>query len=189
MSTVAKGDAFEDRVFQAIKKEVELGKLGLLPASCSVYRKKGYYSRDRDKEIVLDVSIERFQEPPIGRYFGRGNAKTICPTCLQVTWRNSGRSYNRLAGSTSKADSRPQRLSSKGLCVSQSQRELVWFVCSGMIRLTGNSSFSLQRRPPNWVSSTMPTSKEHSRTKHIAGKTELSTGVQEIEYLVTGCRC
>jgi hypothetical protein len=32
--------------------------LGLLPASCSVYRKKGYYSRDRDREIVLDVSIE-----------------------------------------------------------------------------------------------------------------------------------
>ncbi|WP_156001227.1 restriction endonuclease [Thioalkalivibrio sp. ALgr3] len=58
MNTVAKGDAFEDEVFQALKRELEEGRLGLAPASARMFQKKGYYSKDREKEIVVDISIE-----------------------------------------------------------------------------------------------------------------------------------
>lgn len=58
MSSVAQGNAFEDRVFNAVKAELEGDPLGLSPASAKPFKKKGYYSRDRDADIVVDVSIE-----------------------------------------------------------------------------------------------------------------------------------
>ncbi|AZC18528.1 restriction endonuclease [Pseudomonas sp. CMR5c] len=58
MSTVAKGDALEDETFMLIKKELEAGRLGISPSSGRVFKKKGYYSRDREKDIVVDISIE-----------------------------------------------------------------------------------------------------------------------------------
>lgn len=58
MNSVAKGDAFENRVFDSIKKLVDSGDLGLNPNCCRMFQKKGYYSRDRDSDIVVDISIE-----------------------------------------------------------------------------------------------------------------------------------
>ena len=58
MSTVAKGNAFENRVFTAITDELNGDRLGLSPTSASAFQKKGYYSRDRDSDIIVDISIE-----------------------------------------------------------------------------------------------------------------------------------
>lgn len=58
MSTVAKGDALEDETFILLKKELEAGRLGISPSSGRIFKKKGYYSRDREKDIVVDISIE-----------------------------------------------------------------------------------------------------------------------------------
>lgn len=60
MNTVAKGDQFEDRVFNAIKDELVSERLGLLPKSCQIFRKKKYYSKNRKANIELDISIEVF---------------------------------------------------------------------------------------------------------------------------------
>jgi hypothetical protein len=58
MNTTAKGDKFESLVFEALKQELVAERLGLLPKSCEIFRKKGYFSRDRNSDIVVDISIE-----------------------------------------------------------------------------------------------------------------------------------
>lgn len=58
MSTVAKGDALEDQAFDLLKVELSQGRLGIDSASGRIFKKKGYYSRDREKDIVVDISIE-----------------------------------------------------------------------------------------------------------------------------------
>lgn len=58
MSSVARGNAFENRVFAAIAQELGHERLGLAPRACRAYQKKGYYSRDRGADIVVDISIE-----------------------------------------------------------------------------------------------------------------------------------
>ncbi|MCJ8176828.1 restriction endonuclease [Pseudomonas viridiflava] len=58
MSTVAKGDAFEEETFLFLKKELEAGRLGISPSSGRIFKRKGYYSKDREKDIVVDISIE-----------------------------------------------------------------------------------------------------------------------------------
>lgn len=60
MNTVSKGDQFEDRVFKAIKNELVSERLGLLPKSCQIFRKKKYYSKNRKAHIEIDISIEVF---------------------------------------------------------------------------------------------------------------------------------
>jgi hypothetical protein len=55
---VAKGTAFEDRVFAALDQQLRDDDLRLSPKSAQIFKKKGYYSRDRDDEIVVDISIE-----------------------------------------------------------------------------------------------------------------------------------
>ncbi len=58
MNTVKKGDKFEDKVFSNIKDLVSSGYLGLNPDCCRMYQKKGYYSKDRESNIIVDISIE-----------------------------------------------------------------------------------------------------------------------------------
>jgi hypothetical protein len=60
MNTVAKGSHFENRVFNAIKRELDSERLGLLPTSCKIFKKKKYYSKNRKADIELDISIEVF---------------------------------------------------------------------------------------------------------------------------------
>lgn len=58
MNTFAKGDAFENDVFSILSSEIKNGNLGISPKSARIYSKKGYYSKDREKDIIMDVSIE-----------------------------------------------------------------------------------------------------------------------------------
>jgi hypothetical protein len=58
MNTVRKGDAFENKVYAHIKNLLDNGHLGLNSDSCKLFQKKGYYSRDRDSDIVTDISLE-----------------------------------------------------------------------------------------------------------------------------------
>ncbi len=58
MSTVAKGDAFEEETFLVLKEELEAGRLGVSPSSGRIFKRKGYYSKDREKDIIVDISIE-----------------------------------------------------------------------------------------------------------------------------------
>lgn len=56
------GVKFEKRIFEVINKTLNEEKLGLLPSSCKVFIDKGYYSKDRDKDIKADISIEVYVE-------------------------------------------------------------------------------------------------------------------------------
>ncbi|HBX22452.1 MAG TPA: hypothetical protein DEF34_02270 [Desulfotomaculum sp.] len=60
-----KGMQFELDVFNAINKAVNEGNLGLIANACQVYRQKGYYSRDREKDIITDISIELYLDNSI----------------------------------------------------------------------------------------------------------------------------
>lgn len=61
MDTVAKGNTFEDEVYEALKRELEEQRLGLAPQTARMFQRKGYYSRDREKEIVVDIVIETWR--------------------------------------------------------------------------------------------------------------------------------
>lgn len=67
MNTVKIGDKFEDKCFNLIKEAIHDGKLGISEVSAKVYRKKGYYSKDREKDIIFDLSIEVWPKNA-GRY-------------------------------------------------------------------------------------------------------------------------
>lgn len=58
MSTVAKGDAFEDEIYSLLRRELENGRLGIDANSAQIYQKKAYYSRDRETDVVVDIAIE-----------------------------------------------------------------------------------------------------------------------------------
>ncbi|MDR1680073.1 MAG: ImmA/IrrE family metallo-endopeptidase [Prevotellaceae bacterium] len=58
-NTVAKGDAFEDKVFVKFKELLELGALSLDSNNCRIYQKKSYRGRSGN-DIEFDISIEVF---------------------------------------------------------------------------------------------------------------------------------
>lgn len=58
MDTIAKGDAFEAKVFDIIAGELSGDRLGLSPSQAKIFRKKAYFSRDRKSSIIFDVAIE-----------------------------------------------------------------------------------------------------------------------------------
>lgn len=58
MNTVAKGNTFEDKVFKLIEAELNADRLGLTPPQARIFKKKGYFSKERNSEIVVDISIE-----------------------------------------------------------------------------------------------------------------------------------
>jgi hypothetical protein len=60
MSSVKKGDTFENEVFSHLKKELDNDRLHVSGRRSIMFSKKGYYSRDREKNIVTDISIETF---------------------------------------------------------------------------------------------------------------------------------
>ena len=60
-NTYAKGDRFEEQVFDFLSKEINEGRFyAFRPECCKIFRKKGYYSRDREDFIIFDVSVEIF---------------------------------------------------------------------------------------------------------------------------------
>ncbi len=60
MSTTARGDAFEQRVYDALSKELRDERLCASPRNAKILKKKAYHSRDRGAAIITDVSIEIF---------------------------------------------------------------------------------------------------------------------------------
>lgn len=62
MNTVKIGDKFEDKSYHLIEKAINNNELGISKSSAKVFRKKGYYSSDREREIIFDLSIEVWPE-------------------------------------------------------------------------------------------------------------------------------
>ncbi|WP_407539468.1 hypothetical protein Q0M94_15020 [Deinococcus radiomollis] len=60
MNTTLKGDQFEEAIFDIISKEIDEGRFYIRKDMCKIYKKKGYYSKDRDGNIVFDITIEVF---------------------------------------------------------------------------------------------------------------------------------
>lgn len=58
MNTVKKGNDFEDRVYQMICQMINDDTFFLPGKFCKVYQKKGYYSKERDANIIIDISVE-----------------------------------------------------------------------------------------------------------------------------------
>ena len=58
MSTSSRGNTLETRIFDLLEAEILAGRFLTTPDRCKVFRKKGYYSKDREKEIIFDISIE-----------------------------------------------------------------------------------------------------------------------------------
>lgn len=60
LSTYAKGEIFEEQVFRFLTQEIVEGRFFCKPENCKIYRKKSYYSRDRESHIIFDIAIEVF---------------------------------------------------------------------------------------------------------------------------------
>src|ERR687884_980002 len=52
------GEQFELDVYKAVEEILYAEKLGIVPSCCKLFHHKGYYSKDRDSEIITDISIE-----------------------------------------------------------------------------------------------------------------------------------
>ncbi len=61
LSTYAKGDRFEEQVFDYLSREIDEGRFYAFRSDCCrIFRKKSYYSRDREDYIIFDIAIEVF---------------------------------------------------------------------------------------------------------------------------------
>ncbi len=58
MNSTKKGDQFEDEVYDLLASEIAEGRFLGDPDRCRIFKKKGYYSPDRKRDIVFDISIE-----------------------------------------------------------------------------------------------------------------------------------
>ena len=58
MNTTRKGDKLEDQVYSVFHEEILNDRFFAKSECCKIFKKKGYYSRDREKNIFFDVSIE-----------------------------------------------------------------------------------------------------------------------------------
>lgn len=58
MDTVAKGDNFEDLVFKKVQELLKNHQLGLSPSQAKIFKKKGYLSKNRNSDIIVDIAIE-----------------------------------------------------------------------------------------------------------------------------------
>jgi len=57
-SSTQKGSKLENQVFELISKLLKKNNFIVPKKTSKVYKKKGYYSKKRDKEIIFDVTIE-----------------------------------------------------------------------------------------------------------------------------------
>ena len=62
INTVKIGDKFEKKALKIIHKAIKDGQLSINEAHAEVFEKKAYYSRDREKDIIFDLSIEIWPE-------------------------------------------------------------------------------------------------------------------------------
>jgi Zn-dependent peptidase ImmA (M78 family) len=60
MNTTKKGDKLEDRVYSILSDLLSEDKFFISGKNSKIFKKKSYYSRDRDSKIIFDISIETF---------------------------------------------------------------------------------------------------------------------------------
>lgn len=58
MNSTAIGDTLEAKIHALVLSEIEHDRFFAKKSCCKVFRKKGYFSRDREKKIVFDISVE-----------------------------------------------------------------------------------------------------------------------------------
>ena len=58
MNTIEKGDKLEDQAFEVFENQIAEDCFFSKREYCKIFRKKGYYSKDREKDIVFDLSVE-----------------------------------------------------------------------------------------------------------------------------------
>jgi len=67
MNTVKKGDEFEAKSYNIIYDALCGGQLGIISNQCRIFKKKGYYSKDRESNIIFDLTIEVW--PPMAKNY------------------------------------------------------------------------------------------------------------------------
>jgi len=60
LTTYQKGDVLEEKVYEILKKMLEDERFYVPGKNSKIYRKKKYYSREREADITFDISIETF---------------------------------------------------------------------------------------------------------------------------------
>jgi Zn-dependent peptidase ImmA (M78 family) len=58
MDTKKKGDELENQTFAVFQRQIDEDRFFSKSEYCKIFQKKGYYSKDREKDIIFDVSIE-----------------------------------------------------------------------------------------------------------------------------------
>ncbi|WNB74001.1 restriction endonuclease [Methylomonas koyamae] len=58
MDTTKKGDKLEDQAFYVFESQIADDCFFSKREYCRIYKKKGYYSKDREKDIIFDISVE-----------------------------------------------------------------------------------------------------------------------------------
>jgi Zn-dependent peptidase ImmA (M78 family) len=58
MNSTGIGNEFENKIYSYFKSLIDSGQFWANSQCCKLFRKKGYYSKDRGSSIVFDVSIE-----------------------------------------------------------------------------------------------------------------------------------
>lgn len=59
-NSVQKGNALEELVFNRFGKLLRLNKLAVNGSQSKIFQKKGYFSKDRNGDIIVDVVIEAY---------------------------------------------------------------------------------------------------------------------------------
>jgi Zn-dependent peptidase ImmA (M78 family) len=58
MNTTRKGDQLEKNIFNLFEREIDADLFWAKRDCCTLFRKKGYYSRDRESDIIFDLAVE-----------------------------------------------------------------------------------------------------------------------------------
>lgn len=58
MSTTSRGNQFENLIAELLTSEIDANRFWAKRECCRLFKKKAYHSRDRQREIVFDISIE-----------------------------------------------------------------------------------------------------------------------------------
>jgi hypothetical protein len=86
---MSKGAAYEIEVANTVEAELALGNFGLDPALAKVRRKPAYFSRDRKKDIIFDVSIEVYRRGVSIPYWVRvGPGRAVVRVTAEVNFQH-----------------------------------------------------------------------------------------------------
>jgi len=58
MNSTLAGNLFEQKMFNYFDREIKRGRFLFRRECCRIFLKKGYYSRDRGKNIIFDIAVE-----------------------------------------------------------------------------------------------------------------------------------